>query len=123
MYNVVSDRVVPFMRLWTWNRTLRTALGLPTDTMFIESYLYLREFEPNRPKPEFGSLSGIKVTGDVAIAETTVKTSPANIKAGKTNDQAQAAEETTVYFLRVNGKWLYATEAEWAGIVPREQSR
>lgn len=86
--------------------------------MFLDAYRYLRKLQPEPVKPVFGDLSDIKVTGNVALAQTTLQSNLPPAADDDKSDQKQGASEpigTTVYFIRVDGKWLHATEAEWAG--------
>lgn len=90
--------------------------------MFIDSYNYLHQFDPQRKGPTFTELTDIKVTGDVASAKTTMTNVTVTYQAKKGDDKPERMESTytgevTVYFVRDGGKWVCATENEWAGII------
>ncbi len=75
--------------------------------MFIESYTYLYGLRRNNPKEIFGPLYDLWISEDVATAKVKRTLLPG------TKNEKEVTSEIAVYFIKVDGKWLFAREDEW----------
>lgn len=87
--------------------------------MFVESFKLLQKLNPDRKNPRFGDLKDIKVSGNVASAKTEVTTYSVKPDPTDAKKQVESSEQKkiTVYFVRGEDRWLYATKDEWAGVI------
>ena len=91
------------------------------EEMFVESYKLIQRQNPDRKKPEFGELTDLKIVGNIASGKTTVKTTTVELQpvpgVGETKKvEKTQTQEITVYFIRIQGRWFYATKREWSGV-------
>lgn len=86
--------------------------------IFVDSMKYFERECPDDNKPKFGPLKKLVINKDVASAKTAVTSTIGGLYndgsgAKDIRHETEMTMDMPVYFIKSNGKWLFATPTEW----------